>query len=87
MQAYTQNNVSKDLMHKTKWFTSEDQFTFEFELMDMTDAASEQLAEGEIGLTGWKKPPRHLLTVYVDKKTGNTFIRRFVKKYPWENMV
>ena len=34
MQAYTQNNVSKDLMHKTKWLTSEDQFTFEFELME-----------------------------------------------------
>lgn len=87
MQEYTQNNVSEELMHRTRWLTSEDKFTFEFELMDMTDAESEKLAEGETGLTGWKKSPKHLLTVYVDKKTGNTFIRRFVKTYPWENIV
>lgn len=84
MQEYTHNKVNKDFMDKSTWLTSEDRYTFEFELMDMTEAEAFHSPEGQICPTGWKTPSKHLLTVYLDKNNGSTFVRRCVDKYPWE---
>lgn len=84
MQEYTRNKVSFEFMDKSEWLSSEDKFTFEFELIDKTNAKPVTLPKGEIGITGWKIPPKHLLTVYVDKLTGSSFIRRYAPIYPWE---
>lgn len=84
MQEYTNNSVSHEFMEHSSWLTQEDKFTYKFELMDETNAKAARLSKGQVGHTGWIKPPTHLLTIYIDKQTGETFIRRQVKQYPWE---
>lgn len=85
MRKYTNGGVSKEFMAKSQWYTEEDKFTFIFSLADLSRAKEATLPKGvKVGLTGWIKPPKPILTIYIDKQTGETFIRRQVKQYPWE---
>lgn len=54
-----------------------------FTLFDMS-RAEEAEVQGKIRPTGWKKEPEPLLTIYVNRESGDTFIHRHVPKYPWE---
>lgn len=84
MQKYTNNRINHEFMAHSSWLTLEDRFTYKFELIDESKAKAVKLPQNQVGPTGWTKPPKPILTVYIDKQTGETFIRRQTKEYPWE---
>ncbi len=76
--------VLDSFMKTDEWAAGGKGVVYEFTLYDMTHSKEFKATAHHQQPTGWEKPPEILLTIYVDRTTGETFVRRHVDKYPWE---
>lgn len=68
------------------WGRTIDKFTYEFWLYDHSMYPEWGAVTGKIEIDDRpeKLKSKHILTIYVDRYNGNTFVRRMVKELPWE---
>ncbi|MBQ9395456.1 MAG: hypothetical protein IJU23_08060 [Proteobacteria bacterium] len=76
--------IIERFMNDNEWSAGGQGNVYQFTLFDMRNAI-EAGSPSKLQPTGWLKEPEPLLTIYVNRSNGETFIRRYVSRYPWED--